>query len=213
MEGMQAWDNLAHQITMLAINPRTGRAGRVGQRSNLALAAAAGALAELALQERVALVDKRVHVHDSRPTEDPLLDIMLGILDCQPDRRPTRILNDARNAYMNQALSELVTNGWVTLTSTTSLFGPRYRVIDTERLERARELAASAFRDPDQVSARAACLGGLASELSLAKALAPELKWRARLSAQAKLRRRDWVVKAVHDVIAARAAAASAAAS
>ena len=65
---MEAWDNLAHQVTLLAINPDTGR---VRRRTDLALATAGGALAELALQDRVSLVNKKVRVHD-------------------PDRRRTR---------------------------------------------------------------------------------------------------------------------------
>lgn len=206
---MEAWDNLSHQIALLAIAPSTGR---VRRRADLALATAGGALAELALQERVSLVDKRVRLHDPRPTEDPLLDIMLRVLADQPERRPTRILNAARKVYLNQALSELVTNGWVRLTPGSGLTGDRYEVVDTDRLTATREAAAAALRDPDGVKARAACLGGLAAQLGLVKELVPELNWRQRMLAKGKLERRDWVVKAMHDVIASRAAAAAAAA-
>lgn len=208
---MQAWDNLAHQITLLAINPKTGRVRR--RRGNLALAVAAGVLAELALQERVSLVDKKVLVHDSRPTEDPLLDIMLGILEHQPDRRPARILSDARNVYMNQALGDLVSNGWAKMTSTSDLLGARYQVVDLDHLARIRDLAAQGLRDPDQAPTRAVVLGGLASILSLTAELAPELGWRQRAAVQGKLAKRDWVVKSVRDVVSARAAAAASAAS
>lgn len=207
---MDAWDNLAHQITLLAINPQSGR---VRRRTDLALAAAGGALAELALQERVSLVDKLVQVHDPRPTEDPLLDIMLRVLADQEGRKPWRILNSARKAYLNQALSELVSNGWVVLTPGSGLTGDRYEVVDAARLERIRATAAAALRDPDGVPARAACLGGLAAELGLAKELVPELNWRQRMVAKAKLEKRDWVVKAMRYVIASRQAAASAAGS
>jgi len=207
---MEAWDNLAHQVTLLAINPETGR---VRRRTDLALATAGGALAELALQERVSLVNKKVRVHDPRPTEDPLLDTMLRVLAEQGERRPTRILDTARKAYLNQALGELVTNGWVILTPGSGLRGDRYRVVDTERLERIRQEAAAALRNPETVPARTACLGGLAAQLALAKELVPELNWRQRWSAKSKLERREWVVKAMRDVISARQAAAAAAAS
>lgn len=207
---MEIWDNLSHQIALLAVMPSSGR---VRRRTDLALATAGGALAELALQERVSLVEKKVRVHDPRPTEDPLIDIMLGVLADQPDRRPTRILNSARKVYLNQALSELVSNGLVRLTPGSGLTGDRYEVIDTDRLAAIRQTAASALRDPDGVSARAACLGGLASQLGLTKELVPELTWRQRVAVKAKLKKRDWVVKAMDDVIASRAAAAATAVS
>ncbi len=201
---------MSHHVALLAINPESGR---VRRRTDLALATAGGALAELALQERVSLIDKRVQVHDPRPTEDPLLDIMLRVLAEKPGQRPTRVLNAARKVYLNQALSELVTNGWVTMTPSAGPLGPRYQVVDTERLERARQAASAALRDPDGVPARVACLGGLAAQLELAKELAPELTWRQRVVARSRLQKRDWVVKAMHDVIAARQAAVIAATS
>lgn len=207
---MEAWDNLAHQVTLLAINPQSGR---VRRRTDLALATAGGALAELALQERVSLVDKKVRVHDPRPTEDPLLDTMLRVLAEQGERRPFRILDSARKAYLNQALSELVTNGWVIMTPGSGLRGDRYQVVDTERLDRIRQEAATALRDPEGVPARTACLGGLAAELSLARELVPDLNWRQRWAAKRRLEKRDWVVRAMRDVLAARQAATSAGAS
>ncbi len=203
---MEAWDNLAHQIALLAIKPE---GGRVRRRSDLALATAGGALAELALQERVSLVNRKVQVHDSRPTEDPLLDIMLRVLADKGARRPSRILDSAKKAYLNQALSELITNGWVVMTPGTGLGPDRYDVVDPERLARIRETASSGLRDPEGVPARTACVAGLAAQMGLTAELVPELNWRQRMSAKAKLARRDGVVKAMRDVIAARAAAAS----
>ena len=207
---METWDNIAHQIALLAIKPE---GGWVRRRADLALATAGGALAELALQERVSLLDKKVHVHDSRPTEDPLLDTMLRVLAEKGTRRPYRILDSARKAYLNQALSELVTHGWVVMTPGTGLRRDHYEVVDTERLARIRATAESALRDPTGVPARAACLGGLAAEMGLAAELVPDLSGRQRRSAKRTLERRDWVVKAMHDVIAARQAAAASAAS
>ena len=62
---METWDNIANQIALLAIKPE---GGRVRRRADLALATAGGALAELAFQARVSLIDKMVHVPDHRPT-------------------------------------------------------------------------------------------------------------------------------------------------
>lgn len=205
---MQTWDNIAHQIVLLAINPRTGR---VRRRTDLALAAAGGALAELALQERVSLVDKKVHVNDPRPTEDPLLDTMLGVLEQHGRRRPTRILTAARGAYREQALAELVSNGWVTMTP--GGVGKHYSVVDLERYERIRAEATAALLNPDQVPARQACLGGLVAQLRLIKELAPELGLFERGHAKRALEKRDWVVRAMRDVIRARDAAIAGAAS
>ncbi|MGI5950534.1 MAG: GPP34 family phosphoprotein [Brooklawnia sp.] len=205
---MEAWDNIAHQIVLLAINPRTGK---VRKRTDLALAAAGGALAELALQERVSLVKKKVEVNDPRPTEDPLLDTMLAVLERQGRRRPTRILNAARGAYRDQALAELVTHGWVQMSPAT--IGNRYEILDHARYERIRSEATQALLHPDEVPARQACLGGLAAQLSLMKELAPELGLLERGRVRRILEKRDWVVKAMHDVMAARQAATAAAAS
>ena len=188
---MDFFGNLAHQITLLAINEQTGR---VRNRGQLKLAAAGATLAELAMQERVSLVDKKVHVHDSRPTEDPLLDIMLRVLADKGARRPSRILDSAKKAYLNQALSELITNGWVVMTPGTGLGPDRYDVVDPERLARIRETASSGLRDPEGVPARTACVAGLAAQMGLTAELVPELNWRQRMSAKAKLARRDWVV-------------------
>lgn len=206
---MEAWDNIAHQIVLLALNPRTGR---VRKRTDLALAAAGGALAELALQERVSLVDKRVQVNDPRPTEDPLLDTMLGVLEKHGRRKPVRILNAARGAYRDQALAELVANGWVTMTPG-GVLGNQYTVVDMERYERIKADATGALLNPAQVPARQACLGGLAAELRLIKELAPELGLFERGAARRTLEKRDWVVKAMRDIMAARQAAAGASAS
>lgn len=202
---MEAFDNLSHQIALLTINPKSGRLRR---REELALATAGGALAELALQERVSLVDKKVRVHDERPTEDPLLDTMLAVLADQPDRRPTRILNAARRRYLKQAEAELVTNGWVSIVEE-GVFRPRYAIEATELVEGLRDRVAATLRDPDSATARQVCLAGLACELRLAKQIAPDLSWGQRHLAKRKLRQRDWVVKAMADIIAARAAAAA----
>lgn len=203
---MEAFDNLAHQVVLLAIKPESGR---VRKRSELALAAAGGALAELALQERVSLVDKRVQVHDDRPTQDPLIDTMLQVLAEQKSRKPKRIVDAARKAYLKLALSDLVNNEWVTMTPRSGLVGPRYQVTDTELLESIKQRAAAALRDPNGVRARDACLGGLAAQLDLAKELVPEFGLMERWHARRALEKRDWVVKAVRDVLAARAAASS----
>lgn len=200
---MERFENLVHQITLLSINPVTGR---VRNRSTLAVATAGAALAELALQERVGLVDRLVQVHDSRPTEDPLLDIMLGVLNRQPDRRPERILDVTRSAYLNQALGELVSNGWVIMTPGAFSFTDRYQIVGTELYEQAKALASSGLRDPEGCSIRAACLAGLAAQLELTKELTPELKMMARSQVKARLAKRGWVVKAVQEVMGAREA-------
>ena len=109
---MEAWDNLAHQVTLLAINPETGR---VRRRTDLALATAGRALAELALQGGSAWSTRRFRC--TTPTDGgPLLDTMLRVLAEQGERRPTRILDTARKGVLGQALGRLVTNGWVIMT-------------------------------------------------------------------------------------------------
>ncbi len=206
---MEAFDNLAHQIALLCIKPE---GGRVRRRTELALATAAGALGELAIQERVSLDGKKVRVHDTRPTEDPLLDIMLQVLADQPDRRPMRILDAARKTYMNQALTELVSNGWATMTPGSGLLGDRYQVLDTERLARIKAMVTAGFHDPVGSPTRESLLAGLVFESQMGRELVPELNWWQRWKAGMALRKRHWVVKAVADVIAARASAAAGAA-
>lgn len=91
------------------------------------------------------------------------------------------------------------------------LGGDRYRILNAQELSTARELAATAIRDPAERHIRAACLGGLALELQFGKWLAPEAGWRQRWRSQRVLQQRDWVVKAVHDIIASQQSATTAA--
>lgn len=204
---METFDNLAHQIALLCIKPD---GGRVRRRTELALAAAGGALGELAIQERVSLEKKKVVLHDSRPTEDPLLDIMIQVLAERPGRRPMRVLDAARKTYMNQALSELVSNGWVMMTPRGGLLGDHYQVLDTERLARIKAMVSAGLHDPEGSSTRESMLAGLAFESQLGRELVPELGWLQRWEAGMKLRKRHWVVKAIADVIAARSSSAAA---
>lgn len=209
METPQVWDNLAHQLALLCIDPKTGK---VRRKQDLALATAGGALAELAIQERVSLVDGRVRVHDERPTEDPILDVMLRVLAEKPDRRPMRIVDAARKAYLKQALAELVSNGWVALTPGSGLKGDSYTILDEQRVQQIREQVVAGFSAPADAKTREAFLAGMAYELGLGRELMPEMGIMDRARAARVLRKRDWAVKAVHDVKQARAAAASAAA-
>lgn len=199
--GDEVWENLAHQIVLLAIDPRTGR---VPNRQTLALVAAAGVLGELALQERVSLVDQKVQLSDARPTEEPLLDLMLASLAAEPGRRPVHVLIAARRVYLAQCLSELVDNGWVQISDSSRRFAARYQVVDPERVERIRRIVAAALRDPEQVPARTACLGGLAAQLFWPKDFVPEMKWWPRMLAKAKLENRDWVVKALSQLVSSQ---------
>lgn len=192
--GNQGWENLAHQIVLLAIRPQTGR---LPNQDTLALVVSGAVLGELALQERVGLVENRVRVHDQRPTEDALLDLMLAKLAAQPPRRPTQILLAGRRRYLHQVLADLVGNGWVVRTTGSGLVGDRFKVVDADQVDRIRAVAADAMRDPVGVSARTACLGGLASQLFWGKDLVPEMKWWPRVLAKTKLENRDWVVKAL----------------
>lgn len=159
------------------------------------------------------MVDKKVKVYDERPTQDPLLDVMLQVLAGQSDRRPSRILTAARGTYLKQALAELVANGWVSLQPAHRFRGDRYHVLDKQRLERIRELVTAGVTDPAGAPARAAFLAGMAFDLALIKELAPQLKLLQRMRIARELRERDWVVKAVNEVIVARRVAATAAAS
>lgn len=204
----QTWDNLAHQLALLCIDPD---GGRVRRKQDLALATAGGALAELAIQERVSLEDKKVRVHDERPTEDPILDVMLRVLAEKPDRRPKRIVDSARKRYMKQALAELVSNGWVTMTPGSGLMPDHYVIVDQQRLANIKALVAEGFADPAGSSTRAAFLAGMVYELALGRELMPEMGLMDRSKAARIIRKRDWVVKAVHDVKSDRAAASAAA--
>ena len=205
---MEFFGNLAHQITLLAINEQTGR---VRNRGQLKLAAAGATLAELAMQERVSLVDKKVQVHDALPIGDPLLDAMLRVLGTHPAHRPARIIQAGGGFYLDQSLEDMTRSGWLVKTPARGLGGDRYRILNAQELSTARELAATAIRDPAGVTSRAACLGGLALELQFGKWLAPEAGWRQRWRSQRVLQQRDWVVKAVHDIIASQQSATTAA--
>lgn len=110
---MDFFGNLAHQITLLAINEQTGR---VRNRGQLKLAAAGATLAELAMQERVSLVDKKVQVHDARPIGDPLLDAMLRVLGTHPAHRPARIIQAGGGFYLDQSLEDMTRSGWLVKT-------------------------------------------------------------------------------------------------
>lgn len=194
---MDAVENLAHQVVLLAISPRSGL---VPRRGRLEAATAAAALAELALQERVRLSGRLVRVCDSRPTEDPLVDTMLGDLARRPERDPVRIIGDSRRAYLRQAVGELVSNRWVETSLGAGRGGPHYRVLDAHRLQSAADLAAVGLRDPGRAPRRAALLAGLLTEQWLGLPLAPEPKPIRWLSARGELRERLWVIKALHRV-------------
>ena len=86
-------------------------------------------------------------------------------------------------------------------------------MLDKQRLERIRELVTAGVTDPAGAPARAAFLAGMAFDLALIKELAPQLKLLQRMRIARELRERDWVVKAVNEVIVARRVAATAAAS
>ncbi len=203
---MEFFGNLVHQIVLLAIDPRSGR---VRARSNVELAAVGAALAELAMQERIALVGKKVHLFDPRPVDDPLLDALLRVLSTHADRRPVRIIQAGGRFYLDQSLGDLLRAGWLLQTTPGGPLGPRYQVMNVPPLTSARDLASAAIHDPERVSPRAACLGGLALEVGFGKKLAPEVGWRQRYRAQRVLWKRDWAVKAVRDIIASQQAAAA----
>ncbi|WIY84111.1 GPP34 family phosphoprotein [Propionimicrobium sp. PCR01-08-3] len=204
---MEFFANLTHQMALLAIDPRNGRVRDLG---HARLAATGTTLAELAMQERVTLIDKKVQVRDLRPTGDPLVDALLRVLATHGDRKPVRIIQGGGKFYLDQSLDDLTSAGWVVKTPGSGLRGDRYRIVNGEALNSARDLAVTALYDPVQASPRAVCLGGLAVELRLGKTLAFDIGWRQRAKAQKVLCQRDWVVKAVHDLIASEAAAASA---
>lgn len=194
---MEGFDNLAHQIVLMAIHRRTGE---LRKRTKLGAATAAAALAELSLQERLSVIGGKVRVHDARPTEDPLIDVMLNDLSRRPDRAPMRIIGDARDAYLNQALAELVANRWVQLTPAYGTVAAKYEILDDARAQAARALAHAGLMGPTTASDRAALLAGLANQLGFAKELAPELSFRQRLTLRQDAANRNWVNAAVRAV-------------
>lgn len=194
---METFDNLAHQIVLLAIDPS---GGGVRKRRRLGEATAAGALAELALQERLAISAAGIQLRDDRPTDDPMVDVMLRDLVNRPGRSAGRIIGDAKDAYLNQALGELVSNRWVRLTPASGLRGDSYQVTDGARLAAATDLAASALSAPAAATDRAALLAGLLVQTGLARALL--LDPAERSAARQQFERRSWAnpaVKAVFD--------------
>ncbi len=194
---METFDNLAHQIVLLAIEPV---GGGLRKRGRLGGATAAAALAELALQERLVAVDGMLRVQDQRPTDDPMVDVMLRDVINRPARTPARIVSDGRDAYLNQTLGELVSNRWVRLVPASGFRRDSYRVADTARLQAAQELAAAALHDPVSASDRAAFLAGLVGQIGLAGLVLPDLT--ARTAARQGFARRGWVNPAVQLVFA-----------
>ena len=194
---VETFDHLAHQILLLAINPRTGE---LRSERRLWVVTAAAVLAELVLQERVRLRAGKVEVRDSRPFEDPVLDVMLSDLASRPARSPIRITADPRETYLNQTLAELVANGWVRLTPKYGISKAQYVVLDAERLNGAKVVAAHGLRDPAGASDREAYLAGFASQLGLTRELASELPFGQRLRVKRLLTERSWVNEAVGEV-------------
>lgn len=207
LASMEFYGNLAHQIVLLSIKPNSGR---VRSRSKTQLAATGAVLAELAMQERVGLVGKKVHLFDPRPVDDPMLDSMLRVLGTHPDRRPTRIIQDGGKFYLEQAVGDMLRAGWIVQTDPGGPLGARYQVVNVPALTTAHEVASAAIHDPVRATARAACLGGLVLEVMLGKKLVPDMGWQGRWQSQRILCKRDWVVKAVREIIQSQQAAASA---
>lgn len=196
---VEVFDHLAHQIVLLATHPRTGE---LRGKHRLQVLVSAGTLAELVEQERVRLNGRVVEIRDARPTDDPMLDVMLDDLSNRPPRAPIRIIADPRDAYLNQALGEMVAHRWVRLTPMSGATGNRYEVLDKDRLVRARATAANGLMSPTQCSTRDAYLALFATQLGLVKELAPEIPFRERSKVKRLLAQRNWLGKTVGDVFA-----------
>lgn len=191
--------NLAHQMALLTINPKS--APRLSTCGRADVAVAAATLAELVMQERVGLLRAKVHVFDPRPVGDPLLDAMLRSLGADTDGKPGRVISRGAGFYLDQALGDLVRVGWLSDGQPPGTRIGRFQVNNDSALVAARELAAAAIRQPERVAPRPACLGGLALVVGLGTQLAPEMGLRKRWAAQQTLMRRDWLVRTAWDVI------------
>lgn len=189
---MEAWENLAHQITLLAIDPERAVVRKMSQ---LGAATAAAVLAELVLQERARKVAGKIQIRDSRPTDDPMVDLMLSDLATRPARYPDKIISGAKDDFRDRALDELVSNGWAALIPSGKLTADRYRLITDDKLDAARKLAIGGLNDPKAGPARAVCLAGLASILGLDSDLLPEMGLRSRRRIRAELLERSWLLR------------------
>lgn len=194
---MEIFDNLAHQIVLLSVNPHSGE---VRNPYRLRVLATAGVLAELALQERIRFADGKVEVSDPRPLDDPMPDVMLDDLSHRPWRAPIRIVADPKDHYLNQTLAELVTNRRLRMTPTFATRTSRYEILDAAVVEQARGEAAAALSNPAECSQRRAYLGALAAHMGLTKELAPEIPLRQRMGLKTAFEQRLWLMAAVGDV-------------
>ncbi|GAA4894843.1 Golgi phosphoprotein 3 GPP34 [Stackebrandtia albiflava] len=98
---------LAEELLLLAYRDDTGR----NQVSHLELGLAGALLLELAVAERIDVVDKRVTVVDSTPTGDPLLDDALARIGADRPRKAQFWVQKLSKRIVATVLDRLVARG------------------------------------------------------------------------------------------------------
>ncbi len=203
--------NLAEELLLLAFHDQTGR----NQATNLELGLAGAIVLELALAERIDVVDKRVRVVDATPTGDGLVDSMLQRLADDKPRRAQSVVQRLSRGLVQQVRDGLVRSGVLRHDRDTVLgLFPFNRYVATadNRIEvdavRRLSTAIDTGHTRDQ---RTSALASLVYILQLEKKVFPDRRKRDVRAALKQLSEASWASRATKQAVDAAMAAAMAA--
>ena len=206
--------NLAEELLLLAFHDDTGR----NQVMNLEYGLAGGIILDLALAERIDVVDKKVQVISAEPTGDRLLDDMLQRLADDKQRRAQSVIQRLARGLTQAVRDGLVADGVLEHERDTVLAVfpyNRYRPTSQTDVEAEVRRRLETAIDTGQADDRTRGLATLVHILQMERKVFPDRKAREVRRALKELSEASWSARAtkaaIDSVMAATMSAAVAA--
>jgi hypothetical protein len=192
---------LAQELVLLGLDP----AGRVrGGNPGFDFALAGSVLLDLALAERIDVVDKRVVVRDRARSGDLVLDGAVEVIAQGRRRRAKDWIPRLSKRLRKQVLVQLVRGGLIRMRPVRVMWifpAVRYPVTDPAVVSRLRERVDAAVRGSGPVEPRTAALCAVIGPAGLGRRLFPDLPRKELRRRLDEISRGNWASEAVRAAV------------